>query len=223
MARRLAATLCIAALTTGVAEAQDSITLSSDRAWNWDVAGYAGWAATHRRDLAPAWNRWSDSLLTGVSSGRYWTPHLKTELYLAYEGPSVIYQEQQLVVPGQAFPAYRLREHRTSSASMTPSLVYQFFTNQWFHPYASLGIEAGREMRRSRLPELRLPGRNGGALLIPAQEERRAVDWHVRPTAAVGFKWYFGERAFVRSELRVTASRRAVSRTTWISGMGVDL
>jgi hypothetical protein len=79
-------------------------------------------------------------------------------------------------------------------------LSWQFFENQWFHP--SLG---------------------GGLDVVGEREAGVGTTTTVRPFVSTGFKWYVNERAFARSDFRVSFYDGAAAHVTWTAGLGVDL
>jgi hypothetical protein len=190
----------------------------------WDVSGEVGWLSSNKSPIAPDWNDWYDVASGGGSIGFYVTPHLRAELRLAFSGEGRIAQEERIDVPGQPFPIFRLREHRFRAAAAGGGVNYQFFENQWFHPYVGAGLEIVRESDRTFAPESRVPLRPpGGPLVIPPAESRSTVSWATRPVLSTGFKWYVNERGFVRSDVRVAVGNWRAAHVVWTAGIGVDL
>ena len=96
---------------TSSAQANGGISLAPADLPRWDVSGDVGWLSSNKSEIGPDWNDWYDVASGGGSAGYYVTPNLKAELRLAFSGEGSIYQEERIDVPGQTFPAFRLREH----------------------------------------------------------------------------------------------------------------
>jgi outer membrane protein W len=221
------ATVAVVALVwpaTSSAQANGGISLTPPDLPRWDVSGDVGWLSSNKSEIGPDWNDWYDVASGGGSLGYYVTPNLKAELRLAFSGEGSIYQEERIDIPGQSFPAFRLREHHFRAATLGGGVTYQFFENQWFHPHVGAGLETVRESDRTFVPEWRVPTRQPGQpLVIPAAESRTNVSWAVRPVVSTGFKWYVSERGFIRSDLRVAIGTRRAAHVVWTAGIGVDL
>jgi hypothetical protein len=209
---------------TGSAQGTGGISLTPPGLPRWEIAGDAGWLSSNKSEIGPDWNDWYDVATGAAAVGRYVTPNLKADLRLAFSGEGSIFREERIGVPGQPFPAFRLREHHFQTATIGGGATYQFFQNQWFHPHIAAGIEVVREADRTFAPESRLPSRQPGVpLLIPAIEETTTVSWAVRPVVGTGFKWYASERGFVRTDVRVSIGTKGAAHVVWTAGIGVDL
>ena len=205
-------------------EAQTGVSLAPPAPAVWDVSGEAGWLSSNKAALAADWDDWYDEAAGGVSIGRYWTSHLKSELRLGFSGQGRVHQEERLVLPGESFPIFRLREHDFRKTTIGGGVSYQFFENQWFHPHLAAGLDLQRESHRDFAPEWRQPSRNlAGAVIAPESGGRTTVSWGVRPFIGTGFKWYVNERGFARGDVRVSFSSSGVSHVVWTAGVGVDL
>ena len=133
----------------------------------------SGWLSSNKSEIGPDWNDWYDVATGGASVGRYVTPHLKTELRLAFSGEGRVFHEERIDVPGQPFPAFRLREHHFRATTLGGAVTYQFFQNQWFHPHVAAGLEVVREADRTFAPESRLPSRQPGVPLLDSRGRGR--------------------------------------------------
>jgi hypothetical protein len=220
-------TLAVAALfwpALASPQAVSAISLSSPDLPRWDVAGDAGWLSSNKSEIGPDWNDWYVVAAGGGSVGHYLTSNLKAELRLAFSGEGRIFVEEPLEIPGQTFPAFRLREHRFRASTLGGGVLYQFFENQWFHPHVGAGLEIVRESDRTFAPEWRVPSREPGRpLVIPAFDGGTNVTWAVRPVLSTGFKWYVNERGFIRSDVRVALGHKRAAHLAWTTGIGVDL
>ena len=221
------ATVAVAALTwPAVVSAQTSrgISLTPLDLPRWEVSGEAGWLSSNKSEIGQDWNDWFDVAYGGGAVGYYLTRNLKTDLRLAFSGEGSVYQEERVSIPGQPFPAFRLREHHFRAATLGSSVTYQFFDNQWFHPQVGAGLEVMRESDRAFVPEGRVPSREPGVpLVIPGADSRTTISWAVRPVVSTGFKWYVNERAFIRSDVRVAIGSRRAAHVVWVAGIGADL
>jgi hypothetical protein len=187
----------------GTALAQDAprVSLAPAASPRWDVSAEAGWLGSNKSRVAPDWNDWIDVAAGGAALGYYVTPHLRSELRFSFSGEGRFYEEQPLErVPGLPYPVYRPREHRIRTQTLSGGLAWQFFENGWFHP--SLG---------------------GGFDIVNEREAGAGSTRHVRPFAATGFKWYVNERAFTRTDVRVSFAGGDAAQVTWTAGFGVDL
>lgn len=204
----------------------------------WDVAGHVGWFASDKSDIGAEWDDWYNSLSGGVSAGRYLTPHVKTEIHAAVSGEGRIYSEDLRPLP-LGFPiVFRPREHYFRTTTVGAGLAYQLFENQWFHPFVGGGLEVLREHHRVDIPRQfapvplppTVPGlptvtRDPLAPFLVVQEVAPPpqVTYEARPFVTTGFKWYVAERAFLRTSIQASFSRRGTAHVTWAAGIGADL
>jgi hypothetical protein len=217
--------LSCAVPATALAQAAGTVSLRPVDSRRWDASGDIGWLSSNKSEIGPDWDDWSDNVVGSALVGRYLADHLKAEVRLSAASASRLFEEQRVVVPGEPFPVFRLREHHFQKTSVAAGAHYQFFENQWFHPNLGGGVEVVRESDRQYTPPwqapIRLPGQP--AIVLPEIANRTAVSWSARPFAAAGFKWYAGERAFTRVDVRVSFDRRGVADASWTAGIGVDL
>jgi opacity protein-like surface antigen len=224
MNMQLAAAFLAAALfVAGAAAAQErpAISLTPAESAQWDIAGHVGWLASHKPDITA---EWYDVLSGGVSAGRYLTPHLKTEIHAVMAREGRMYSQDPVLLTAP-FPVFRSREHTFQTASVGAGVSYQFFENQWFHPFVGGGLEVLREHHRVRVPEQFLPQRAPGvpAVTLPAVSFAPEVSYAARPFVTTGFKWYVAERAFLRTSIQASFSRRGTTHVVWAAGIGADL
>ena len=210
---RAAAFMAAAFFVAGSAAAQSppAIALTPADPARWDIAAHVGWLAV----VTPQSDFYGDDSYNvasgGVSLGRYLTPHLKAEIHAAMNGEGTLYRHE--VLPGAA-PGFRTTEHHVRTASAGAGLLYQFFDNQWFHPYVGGGLEVLREEDRAVV----LDGRVGTRASLASDVSHTA-----RPFVATGFKWYVTERAFVRAGVQGSFSGRGTTHVTWTAAVGADL
>ena len=85
--------------------------------------------------------------------------------------------------------------------------MYQFFENQWVHPFVGVGAELVRERDRAdALPPITIRPTPAPSLIVPALPAIDKVSYSVRPLVTGGFKFYVSPRAFVRTEVRTALS-----------------
>lgn len=217
-----AAFVAAALLTTGTAAAQQpAISLTPGDPARWDIAGSVGWLGADTTGLGTVGDDWYDAFAGQLSIGRYVTSHVKIEIHGGMTGEGRIYRVEQLALPG-APPAFLAQEHYFRNASVGAGLSYQFFDNQWFHPFAGGGIEVLRERDRVEMqpPFGPVPGRVLPALPTPPSLR---VTYTARPFVATGFKWYVVERAFVRTGVQASFFNRGTTHVVWSAGVGADL
>ena len=222
------AALAVAALLlAGPAAAQEPamVTRAPAELARWDVGGHAGWLGSEKSDVSARWDRWFSVAAAGVSVGRYLTPHLRADLQLTAAREGRVYGEEPIEAPGDPFPRFRSVEHDFQATTVGAGLSYQFFENQWFHPFAGGGVEVLRERHRVVRPELILPRRDPGApfTILPESTEETDVTYAARPFVSAGFKWYLTGRGFIRTDVRTSFSNRGATHVAWTAGIGVDL
>lgn len=217
-----AAFLAAALLITGTAAAQQpAISLTPADPARWDFAGSVGWLGADPSGAGTLGDDWYDTVAGAVSIGRYITPHLKAEIQGGISGEGRLYRVEELPLPG-APPVFRAQEHYFRNATIGAAVFYQFFENQWFHPFAGGGIEVLRE--RDRV-EVQVPfGPVPGRVLPPLPPlPSPQVTYAARPFVATGFKWYVAERAFMRTGVQASFSNHGATHVVWIAGIGADL
>ena len=221
-----AAFMAAAVFVAGAAAAQErpAISLTPVESAQWDIAGHVGWLASDKSDIGAEWDDWYNAFAGGVSAGRYLTPHFKTEIHAAMAREGRIYSQDPVPLTAP-FPVFRSREHYFRTVSVGAGVSYQFLENQWFHPFVGGGLEVLREHHRVRVPEQFLPQRATGVPMValPAVSFAPEVSYAARPFVTTGFKWYVGERAFLRTSIQASLSHRGRTHVVWAAGIGADL
>jgi hypothetical protein len=224
MTRAYAAAVLAACLTASTVHAQESrptVILAPAAVARWDAAAHVTWLGEHR-DQSFEWDRWFGVASGGGSVGYYWTSHLKTEIDVSTSSQGELYSVETIPNPGATTPLFLQRDHEFRITTASAGLTGQFFDNAWFHPFVGGGIELVREREHietvfpifsSRDP--RLP-----VIAVPADQSR--VRYGARPYAAIGFKVYVSERAFIRTDIRTSWSADGLAALGWRSGIGVD-
>ena len=202
-----------------------TLAISADaRAQQYDVAGQLALLNRKTPQFAE-WDRWYAAAKADVTVGRYWTPNFKTELELGTATGANIDGHEPVVVPGSSFPFQRYREHRLrDTTTVGATAVYQFFDNQWVHPFVGAGIELAREHHvAAALPEETVRfSTTVPTLRLPAVPAIDAVTYSVRPLVSAGFKFYVSPRAFVRTEARTSFTADGPVALQWFGGIGFD-
>jgi hypothetical protein len=182
----------------------------------WDVAGFVGWRGVNKSDIAPEWNQWYDVATFNASAGRYLTPHVKLDVDLSATSEGSVYS-QDLVGSGVAPPIIINRDHEFHRTTLAAIVAYQFFENQWAHPFLGIGLEGIREAEQIETLIVSPIGPRGQ---LPNEESR--VRYSARPVVTGGVKWYASERAFIRTDLLTSFSSAGVESAVWRFGVGVD-
>jgi opacity protein-like surface antigen len=196
---------------------------AADARAQWDVAGQLALLNRNKAELSQ-WDRWYSAPAIDGSAGRYWTPHFKTELEIGTAGQGTIDGTESTPVPGSSFPYQRYREHTFRETTVGATALYQFFENQWIHPFVGAGVELVRERHSAdslagttTRPSVAFP-----ALGLPAVPAINRVTYSVRPLVTGGFKFYVSPRAFIRTEVRTSLAADRPLALQWRGGIGFD-
>jgi hypothetical protein len=169
---------------------------------------------------------WYDTGLIGLVVGRHLSTNLKVELEVSTAAEGSQYVERYAIVPNLAQPVPYGSERFTTLRQASGTLVWQFFDNEWVHPFLQAGVAADVESVRSFSPEQtvyigdpRLPG----SRVIIAEERREGPA--TTTTAGLllggGVKLYATPQVFVRADSRVTGNSRC-RHVAFRLGFGVD-
>lgn len=222
---RAAAVMAAALLLATAAAAQETpiISLAPSDPPRWDLAGHVAWFGSPRSRVGSQGSRRYEVAAGGVTVGRYWTPHLKTEIQGTVARQGRIYSAEQVAVPGQSFPSYVPSEHVFQATTVHAGVAYQWFENQWFHPFAGGGLDVVRERRRTDLLQRFISSREFPTpQAIPGSRGTEQVNYAARPFVDAGFKLFVSDHAFIRSELTMSISGRGLAQTAWSSGVGIE-
>jgi hypothetical protein len=186
-----------------------------------DVAGSLGWLNVNKSELSDGNDWYNRSVQGALTFGWYWSTHIKTEIEVSASTDAELYAAREEFINGSR--VFVASEYVFGTKRLTLSGQYQFGENAWFHPHLAAGIDVNRETRR-RLdrdvyvydPAARVP-----ALVHRAVQHPAVSDTHVRPVIGAGFKGYFTQKGFVRSDLRLTVGKR-VEEAVVRFGIGVD-
>jgi hypothetical protein len=214
--------LCVTALAFSAdAHAQQSTSLKLPA--RWDVAGQLSMLNRNKPELSQ-WDHWYSVAAVNGTGGYYWTPHSKSEFELGMGGEGTIDAEEETPVPGQTFPYLRYRDHRLREMTVGATALYQFFENQWVHPFVGAGAEFVRERHLAdALPAASVRFSSGNPILpLPAIPAVDAISYSVRPVLTGGLKLYVSPRAFVRTDVRTALSADRAVAWQWRGGIGFD-
>jgi hypothetical protein len=186
-----------------------------------DVSGLIGWLGVEEDSAAGyAGNDWHTSLFGTISAGWHWTDHLKAEVDFGAGTESSVYRVRPVVFQGHT--TFRPVQSRVSQKTFGISQQYQFFRNAWFHPHVAVGANITWAEVTDRLEPLVIyrPDRPPTAV-EPGRTEGPTTDVTVRPFISSGFKAYFTQRGFFRTDLRF-AFRDGIDEVLLRVGFGVD-
>jgi len=221
--KTLTTLLCLAAMAAAEsAQAQQPSTLPLPSPGRWDTAGQLALLNRNRSDLS-RWDGWYSAPAIDATAGRYWTPHFKTEFEIGAAGRGRVDGEESAVAGSTVlFP--RSREHTLQESTFGATAQYQFFENQWVHPFIGIGAEIVRERHAADA----LPGQTirvstvAPNLILPPLPAIDSLTWSVRPLVTGGFKFYVSPRAFLRTEVRTALSAERALAVQWRGGVGFD-
>jgi hypothetical protein len=196
----------VLALPAG-AQAQQTDVTARQLYRGWDISGGAAIRFGEHNDAVVPLGAWTAEI------GRYWTSHLKTSWAVSTAG------QENYGGDGAYNPAAVTRsssESVTGPAAFAVSGAYQFFENDFVHPYVSVGARFASASTSTTVYSTRSPYQLLSTTETPARFE-------VRPTIGGGFKSYFGNgRAFMRSELLMSVVPHGSPNTILLIGAGVD-
>jgi hypothetical protein len=189
-----------------------------------DFTAATGSFSSNRGELVDNYERWPHTAFGSLAAGLYWTDHLKSEVEVARTGTAELYGFEYLGLPeapGFGVPV----ERRFDSVKVSAAQLVQFGRNARFHPFIGAGIDVDRERavyeRRGQNQLIYgAGGRVERAISVPPQSTSRTTT-HVRGFGTGGFKGYFSERGFFRTELKVQVGSR-LEQVMWKMGLGVD-
>ena len=186
-----------------------------------DLSGTIGWQFVNRESAPYSGIDWQDSLIVAATGGWYWTDHLKSELEFGVSKEARANRYRQIVIHGR--PTTEFIESRFSRRALSLSQQYQFFRNAWFHPHVAAGLNVSFDrITNYTHPVLVYDGLGpGGRVVQPERTDGPRTDTDVSPFVATGFKAYLTQRAFFRSDLRVSFRGR-VNDAMARFGFGVD-
>lgn len=179
----------------------------------WDTGTTFGLLGASKRDFGSGSYDNDPSISLNLDVGRYVTNHLKADAGLTWTTPRSFYDFAPFDPSTGQLQSYTIRTVRPTILS--GGMTYQFFENVFVHPYVTLGL------RLTVLPET-LETYSGFNYPTPVQTSGKQTSLQVRPFGALGFKSYFNERWFMRTEFLLALDPHGVSHGTARIGFGVD-
>ena len=179
-----------------------------------DAAASIGLHAADRTQPGECCSGWSAGLSKDISGGYYWSDHVKTDVELGWPGETEAYRNSSTFLPN-GNSSYVFEQHRYTGIKLSVGQQYQFGRNDMFHPFVGAGVEVERQ--RDEVERQTADSRGIGS--TSTATVRQLV---TRPFLSTGFKAYFSERTFFRSDVKV-ALRGGVDQITWKWGVGFDV
>jgi len=186
----------------------------------WDTAFSLGMITNSAKDEGDESDRSSIHAEARFDVGHYWTQHLKMEAGVSFLNRWDEFDFEIIPVPGSRGGGYSYTTRTMRMTTVTPMFTYQFFENQFVHPYLSAVARVGfLETHFARSPQIYTQeGFTYGGSAI----DRTETTVVVRPVLAVGCKSYFNEHVFVRSEGQTLFDRRGNPFVSLRAGVGID-
>lgn len=199
------ATLLLALLTllpgTGLAQTAEP------PAWDFTAAAGLFEGRPGNAGAPPYGDNWYDTVRGGVSVGRYWTTNLKTEVEVMTSGEGTRY-------------SYRAQEYlRLSQGSAR--VVWQFFDNQWIHPYVLAGVTVDADRRRTFVLDQYPRAIDPRGPIVPPRTVGPDTSYQAGAIAGAGAKLYMSPRLFANTGVLVTQAKRART-VSIVFGLGLD-
>src|SRR5687767_14811607 len=187
-----------------------------------DVTGIVALLGVENEVSAPyvSGNDWHSSLFGGAVAGWYWTDNLKAELDFGAGTESSVYRATPITVGGRS--TYVSTQSRISQQTLGISQQYQFFRNVWFHPHVAIGAHVTWEDITDEIsPVVIYESTSPPRVVAPARKSGPRTETTVRPFVGTGFKAYFNERGFFRTDVRF-AFRNGLDEAMVRAGFGID-
>jgi hypothetical protein len=177
----------------------------------WDVSLVAGYLAVRPEiDLTDRYaDRWYDAGQAALTVGRYFTPHLKGEVELSTSTEGRQWIRQYANVPGLPFQVPYGSEQFSMLREVSVAVAYQFFENQWVHPFVFAGVAADFDRVRSeterQLYAVGDPRLTHPVVLTDEIHQGPETTTHARMVFGGGGKFFTTQRVFVRADGRYVA------------------
>jgi Outer membrane protein beta-barrel domain len=219
------AILCVLFLLVAADQAGAQAAANAPR---WDVAANTG-VFIGRPDVPDDLQNYADwyhSPTLGISAGRYVTTNLKVEGELAVSREGSTYSQRVVQVPGLG-PRPISVEQLTRINGASAALVWQFFDNQWVHPFVMAG--ATLDFDRERVHIFRQsfyegdPRVRGNEVVVTEDRfEDAGTTERVRALLGGGLKLYLLPNAFFRTDMRIGMSAASGGHVAFRFGFGAD-
>jgi hypothetical protein len=207
----------VAAVLTGIANPATAQT--EPPVIRGDVAATIGWLSIRTPSSTQYDDNWISSLFGTISGGWHWTDNIKTELDLGAGTKVSAYRTDPITIEGR--PTYQTTRTTFSRRTLGIGQQYQFFHNVWFHPHLAAGATVTWERATARGNPIFFFDSRGALFAAPGTVEGPRTSVTVRPFVASGFKAYMTDRAFFRSDIRMTF-RGGLDEVLLRIGFGVD-
>ena len=214
-------TMALASACPAAAQTGSSFALPPAATQRPDVSATIGWLNVNKSDLGDSNDWYNRSAQGALMFGWYWSPHVKTELEISASTEAELYAIREEVVNSVRF--ITASEYGFATRRLTFGAQYQFGENAWFHPHVATGVDINREKVRRLDRDVYVydPVARVSRVVRLAVQHSPDTDTHVRPFVGTGFKGYFTQRGFVRSDLRVVFGKRVEDAVVRF-GVGVD-
>jgi hypothetical protein len=165
---------------------------------------------------------WDNMAQGAVVFGRYLSRQLKLELEASATSRGEQYHSVPVTIPELPYPYFIYSEVRTSVRSLSGVAAWQFGDNEWVHPFVLAGVSADWDDAIVYVPPQSYRG-DSRVPLTPISDGRTEshTTQRVRGVFGGGAKLYFTERAFVRTDGRLTWSPDRQT-LTFRAGVGLD-
>ena len=165
-------------------------------------------------------NDWHSSFFGAVSGGWYWTDHLKTEVDFGAGTESRVYRATPIAIGTST--NYVTTQSTVSQRTLGISQQFQFFRNVWFHPHLAAGVHVSWENITDEISPVVIYSPSAPPRQVqPGRTEGPRTETTVRPFIGTGFKAYFNERGFFRTDIRF-AFRSGLDEVLVRAGFGID-
>ena len=193
----------------------------------WDVSAMGGVFAGHPRasERANQYDNWFNTGQGAVNVGHYFTPHIKVEFEASWTGTGTQFIQRFVTVPGLVAGYPVGAESKSSMRSLGATATWQFFENEWVHPFVMAGASVDVDQRSVHVFEQRYYSGDPRTTtpLIVANESLQGPVRTTRTRALLGggAKFYVIEHAFIRADGRVTVGAGQYN-LAFLVGAGVD-
>jgi len=149
-----------------------------------------------------------------IDFGRYFTQHWKAEAGLMWTTQRYFYHSNSTYP--QNFP-FTSTERSVQPTTFSGAMTYQFLENVFAHPYISAGVHV-----TSLSEETQTYVYNPNFSTPPTRSSSSRKYTEARPFVAAGYKSYFNERVYMRSEILASFDQDGFSHATARLGIGFD-
>lgn len=180
---------------------------------NWEVTAIAGILGGRGPEPSAQQYRdnWFQTGLGGLLVGRYLTSHLKLEVEGSGTGEGTRYLQRNVMLPGYPGLYPITSEVHTSVKSVATTVAWQFFENEWLHPFVQAGVSVDFDRRTVYTwPQQYYtgdPSRGGERVDIPGGVDGPHHTRALRAVVAGGVKMYVSPRLFLRADGRASAGQ----------------